>query len=97
MRARKDEDSLTRICQQHLLIITLGPRVQPDDGTLPFFNLFDRSASIRRHRDPDFIANRRDITGCLALFQLAAQLTNDETQPGLDCKETRLGFDDQTL
>ena len=95
MCAGKDEDGLIRVCQQHLLIITLGPRVEPDDGALPSFDLFDRPASIRQKRDPDSIADRGDITRRLALFQFAAQLTNDGTQPGFHGKKTGLGFNDQ--
>src|SRR6185503_1668393 len=97
MCARKDEDRLIRIGQQDLLILTLGPRVKPDDGLLPLFDLFYRSASICPHRDPNLISKCRNVTHCPASFQLAAQLANNKALPGLHCKETRLGFDDQSL
>ena len=97
MRARKDEDGLIGICQQNLLILTLGPRVEPDDGLFSFFYLLDCPAAICSHRDLNLIPKSRDITHCPALFQLAAQLTNDKTLPGIHGKETGLGFDDETL
>src|SRR5215207_2137691 len=97
MRARKDEDCLICICQQHLLIITLRPWVQPDDGALPFFDLFDYSAAIRQNCDAYIIPNGRDVACGSPHFQFAAQLTNDKALPSFHCEETRLGFDDQTL
>ena len=97
MRARKDEDSLIGIRQQHLLIVSLWTRIQPDDGALAFLDLFNHTTPIGQDRDLHLIANRGDITFCATLFQLAAQLANDKALTGLNSKETRLGFDDQTL
>jgi hypothetical protein len=97
MRAGKDEDSLIGICQQHLLIIPLRPWVQPDDGARSFLDLLDHSAPIRQDRDLDSVANGRDITLCFALFEFAAQLTNDRALAGFNREETRLGFDNQTV
>ena len=38
-----------------------------------------------------------NVTDSFALFQLAAQLTNNQALPGFHSEETRLGLDDQTL
>jgi len=97
MGAGKDEDSLVGVRQQNLLVITLGARVEPDDGPLPILDLFDRPASICRNGDADPVSNGRDVSGSLALLQLAAQLTNSKALPGFNCKETGLGFDNQAL
>jgi hypothetical protein len=97
MRARKDEHSLIGICQQNLLILPLGPRVKPNDSLLPLLDLFYRPASICPYCNLNFIAKRRDITHCPTAFQLAAQLTNNKARSGFHGKETRLGFDDQTM
>ena len=97
MRARKDENCLIGICQQDLLILTLRPRVKPDDSLLPLLDLFYRSASVCPHRNPNLISKCCNVTNCPASFQLSAQLTNDKALPGFHCKETRLGLDDQTL
>ena len=95
MRACKDENCLIGICQQDLLILTLRPRIKPNDSLLPLLDLFDRSASVCPQRDPNLIAKCCKVTHCPASFQLAAQLTNDKALSGFDGKETRLGFDDQ--
>ena len=105
MGAGKDEDRLIRVCQQYLLIIPLWPRVESDNRPLPFFNLFDHPAAIYQNRNPDSISDRGNIAGGFALFQLAAQLTNDKALFGgvvapwhyFDGKKTGLGFNDQTL
>ena len=97
MRACKDEDGLIGIRQQNLLILTLGPRIKSNDSLLPLFDLFYRPTAICPHRDVDFIPKRRDITHGSSAFQLAAQLTNNKARAGFHGKETRLGFDDQTL
>ena len=93
MRAREDEDRLIGICQQHLLILTLGTRVESHDSLLPLFDLFYRSTSIYPDRDVDSIPKRCNVTHGSSAFQLAAQLTNDKARAGLYGKETRLGFD----
>src|SRR5258706_13298222 len=97
MRAREDEDRLIGICQQNLLILTLRPRVKPNDSLLALFDFFYRSASICPHCDSDSIAKRSDVAHRPAAFQFSAQLTNNKALPGFHCKETRLGFDDQSL
>ena len=97
MCASKDKDCLICICQQYLLIITLWARVQATDGTLSFFDLFDHPAPIGQDRDPDPVPDGRNITLCPALLQFAAQLTNNKVLAGLNGKETRLGFDNQTV
>jgi hypothetical protein len=97
MRARKHKDRLIGIRQHDLLICPLRSRVEPDDCLLPFLDLFDHPASIRQNRDPDPVSQSRDIAGCASFLQLAAQLTNNETLPGIHSEETRLGFDNQTL
>ena len=109
MRARKHKNCLIGIRQQDLLILTLGPRVEPDDGLLPFFDLFYHPTSILQDSDPNLIPKSGDVAGGASLFQLAAQLTNNNVRvestpvrdgkalPGFNSKETRLGFDDQTL
>ena len=97
MRARKAEDGLIGIRQQHLLILTLGTRVESHDSLLPLFDLFYRSASICPHRDVNSIPKCRDVTHSPSAFQLAAQLTNNKARAGFHGKETRLGFDDQSL
>jgi hypothetical protein len=43
------------------------------------------------------IPKRGNVAHGASAFQLAAQLTNDKALPGFNSKETRLGFDDQTL
>ena len=93
MRAREDEDRLIGICQQHLLILPLGPRIKPHDRLLALFDLFYRSTSIGPDRDVDLIPKRCDVAHGSSAFQLAAQLTNNKALPGFHGKETRLGFD----
>ena len=97
MRARKHEDCLIGICQQNLLVLALGSRVKPNDGPLPLFDLFYCPAAICPHRDPDSISKSGDVTHCPAAFQLATQLTNNKALTRFHSKETRLGFDDQSL
>lgn len=97
MCAGEDEHGLIGIRQQHLLILTLRPRVEPDDGPLPSFDIFDHPASIWQHRNVDAVTNSGDIACGASLLELAAQLTNSKALPGLYCKETGLGFDNQTL
>jgi hypothetical protein len=45
----------------------------------------------------DAISDRGNVSHGSALLELAAQLTYDKTLTGFHCKETRLGFDDQTM
>src|SRR5258706_5203297 len=97
MRAGEDEDSLIGICQQHLLILTLRPRIQSDDSLLALFDLFYSSTSICSYGNLNFIAKRCNIAHCPTAFQFAAQLTNNKARSGFHGKETRLGFDDQTM
>jgi hypothetical protein len=97
MGAGKDEDRLIGIRKQHLLVISLRARVQPDDGAPAFLHLVDHTAAIRQDSDPYSISNGGDIAPGPALFQLTAQLANDKALIGLYGKETRLGFDNETV
>ena len=97
MRAREDENGLISIREQNLLILTLGPRIESNDSLLALFDLFYRPAAICPHRDMDSIPKCSNIAHCPAAFQFATQLTNNKARAGLYSKETRLGFDDQSL
>ncbi len=91
------EQRLIGVCEQDLLIDTLRPWVEPDDGALAFFDLLDDAGPVGEQRDTDAVAQGGDIAGGAAPLELAAQLANDKALSGLHCKETGLGLDDQYL
>ena len=96
IRASEDEYGLIGICQQNLLIYSLRARIQPDDGLFALFDIFHDPAAVIQKRDLYMVAECGNITHGSPLFELAAQPTNDKALTGFHCKETRLGFDDQT-
>jgi hypothetical protein len=97
MSAGKHENRLVGVGEQHLLVFTLGPGVQADNGTLTRLNLIDHARAIRQEPDTDAIADRGDIALCLPLFEPPPQLAKHKTLPGLHAEEAGLGLDDQTL
>ena len=69
MSASENEDRLVGIGEQDLLVFTLGPRIKPDDGLLPFIDILDHPGAIPQYRNVNPVADGHQIPRASSLFQ----------------------------